>query len=237
MTASVFATTRDYPATISLQSEWPLPLNQRNKHDGLDLLTALEPRSIPLCIFDPQYRGILDKMRYGNEGATRGRKRAQLLQMSECTIVQFIQGISDALIPSGHLFLWVDKFHLCTGIREWLESNGLEIVDLVTWNKKRMGMGYRTRRQSEYLVIAQKLPKRAKGVWQRHDIPDVWDEKADGNHTHAKPINLQAALIEAVTDPGDVVLDPAAGSYSVLTAASKIGRQFLGCDIEVSQAS
>ena len=231
MATSVFATTRDSQSTNSFQYEWPLPLNQKNQHDGLDLLESLEHSSIPLCIFDPQYRGILDKMRYGNEGVTRGRKRAQLLQMSEKTILQFIRSISDTLMPSGHLFLWVDKFHLCTGVSGWIESNGLQIVDLVTWNKQRMGMGYRTRRQSEYLVIAQKLPKRAKGVWQRHDIPDVWDEKTEGNHTHTKPINLQAALIEAVTDLGDVVLDPAAGSYSVMTAASKIDRQFLGCDI------
>lgn len=234
MATSVFATTRDLPATAPSQSEWPLPLNQRNQYDGLNLLAELEPQSISLCIFDPQYRGILDKMRYGNEGVSRGRKRSLLLQMSEETIIEFIKGIADALTPSGHLFLWVDKFHLCTGVRGWLESDGLQIVDLVTWNKKRMGMGYRTRRQSEYLVIAQKLPKRAKGVWQRHDIPDVWDEKTEGGHTHAKPVNLQSALIEAVTHPGDVVLDPAAGSYSVLTASSKVGRQFLGCDIAIN---
>ena len=228
---NVFSTTRDATAVPLHANQWPVPLNQKNQHDGLDLLSQLQSSSVPLCIFDPQYRGILDKMRYGNEGVSRGRRRTQLQQMSEQTIVKFIRGISDALIPSGHLFLWVDKFHLCTGVRGWLEIANLEIVDLVTWNKKRMGMGYRTRRQSEYLVIAQKLPKRAKGIWQRHDIPDVWDEKADGKHAHAKPINLQAALIEAVTLPGDVVLDPAAGSYSTMIAASKIGRQFLGCDI------
>ena len=44
-------------------------------------------------------------------------------------------------------------------------------------------------------------------------------------------MNLQARLIEAVTDLGDVVLDPAAGSYSVMTAAHQVGRRFLGCDI------
>lgn len=43
-------------------------------------------------------------------------------------------------------------------------------------------------------------------------------------------MNLQARLITAVTDPSDVVLDPAAGSYSVMTAAHQVGRQFLGCD-------
>ena len=231
MTANVFATTRDLPSAPLDGHDLPLPLNCRNRYDGLKLLADIAPSSIPLCIFDPQYRGILDKMRYGNEGVSRGNKRAQLLQMSEETIRSFIGGISSALIDSGHLFLWVDKFHLFNGVRKWLDDNGLEIVDMVTWNKMRMGMGYRTRRQSEYLVIAQKPPKRAKGVWQRHDIPDVWGEKPYGSHTHSKPVDLQAALIEAVTNPKDVVLDPAAGSYSVLEAASKVDRQFLGCDI------
>ena len=229
---NVFATTRAPRPDGSPAPEWPLPLDQTNRCDGRELLAALEPASIPLCIFDPQYRGLLDKMRYGNEGVSRGQRRSGLLQMSEETIGEFIAGIAAALIPSGHLFLWIDKFHLCTGVGPWVEEWGLEVVDLVTWNKDRIGMGYRTRRVGEYLLILQKPPKRAKGVWQRHDIPDVVTEKVEriGN-VHPKPVNLQARLIEAVTDPGDVVLDPAAGSYSVMTAAHQAGRQFLGCDI------
>ena len=229
---TVFATTREPRPDRHTVREWPLPLNQRNQHDGLDLLTALEPASVPLCIFDPQYRGILDKMQYGNEGVSRGRARSALPQMSEETIAEFITGIEAALIPSGHLFLWVDKYHLCTGVGSWVNEWGLEVVDLITWNKGRMGMGYRTRRYGEYMLILQKPPKRAKGVWQRHDIPDVWTEPAPRlGAVHPKPVQLQTALIEAVTDPGDVVLDPAAGSYSVLTAACQAGRWFLGCDV------
>ncbi len=229
---TVFATTRTPRLGGPQTVHWPLPLNRRNQFDGLDLLAALDAETVPLCIFDPQYRGILDKMQYGNEGVSRGQRRSGLLQMSEETIGEFIAGIASALIPSGHLFLWIDKFHLCTGVGSWVEEWGLEVVDLVTWNKDRIGMGYRTRRVGEYLLILQKPPKRAKGVWQRHDIPDVVTEKVErvGN-VHPKPVNLQARLIEAVTDPGDVVLDPAAGSYSVMTAAHQAGRQFLGCDI------
>ena len=217
---------------VNQSAEWPLPLNQRNQCDGLELLAALEPASIPLCVFDPQYRGLLDKMRYGNEGVSRGQRRSELLQMSEETIGEFIAGISDALIPSGHLFLWTDKFHLCTGVGAWLGECGLEVVDLVTWNKGRMGMGHRTRRVAEYLIILQKPPTQVGAGWQRDDIPDVMTERVKriGN-VHPKPVNLQARLIEVVTEPGDVVLDPAAGSYSAMTAAHQVGRQFLGCDI------
>ena len=230
--ATVYASVRDVPAGYASPAKWPIALNQPNDYDGLDLLAEIEPGSVPLCIFDPQYRGVLDQMAYGNEGVSRGQRRSSLPQMDEGTIAEFIRRIAKALIPSGHLFLWVDKFHLCQGVQPWFDDVGMEIVDMVTWNKDRMGMGYRTRRYAEYLIIAQKFPKRAKGVWQRHDIPDVWTEvvsKRGG--VHPKPVNLQAALIEAVTNPGDVVLDPAAGSYSVMDAALQKGRQFIGCDL------
>jgi site-specific DNA-methyltransferase (adenine-specific) len=205
-------------------------LDQRNVGDGLVLLRALDPASYPLCIFDPQYRGVLDRQKYGNEGA-RQQERSVLPQMSEEQIATFITEIGQVLMPSGHLLLWVDKFHLCTGVRPWLTPE-LAIVDLLVWNKKRIGMGYRTRRTSEYCVVIQKLPLRAKGVWRSHDIPDVIDEPVgDRSFTHAKPVGLQVRLIEALTNPGDVVLDPAAGSYSVLKACERIGRRFLGCDV------
>ena len=74
-------------------------------------------------------------------------------------------------------------------------------------------MGYRTRRVSEYLLVLQKAPLRAKGVWLDHGIKDVWDERVEGGFTHAKPIELQARLIGSLTNPGEIVVDPAAGSY------------------------
>ncbi len=230
--ATVLAFDRMSAPRAALMAEWPLPLNQRNRSDGLLLLERLNPGSVPVCFFDPQYRGILDKMSYGNEGVNRGQQRSGLPQMNDETILTFIRGITSALVPSGHLFLWIDKFHLCSGVTQWTEGLPLYVVDMVTWNKDKMGMGYRTRRYAEYLLVLQKHPKRAKGVWQKHDIPDVWTEpvKKQGS-VHPKPVGLQAALIEAVSDPGDVILDPAAGSYSVMTASCGKGRQFLGCDL------
>jgi site-specific DNA-methyltransferase (adenine-specific) len=130
--------------------------------------------------------------------------------------------------------LWVDKYILCDGFDNLISDSEFETVDLITWNKDRMGMGYRTRRFSEYLIILQKPPKRAKGVWRVHDIPDVWTEKIENgnrNHVHAKPVELQKRLIEAVTNKGDIVVDPAAGGYSVMKSALEVGRHFLGCDI------
>lgn len=63
------------------------------------------------------------------------------------------------LIPTGHLFLWVDKFHLCQGISNWIENTTLSIVDMIVWDKDKMGMGYRSRRQCEYLIVLLKNSK------------------------------------------------------------------------------
>jgi site-specific DNA-methyltransferase (adenine-specific) len=205
-------------------------LDQRNQADGLSLLGALPAEGFPLCFFDPQYRGVLDRQKYGNEGR-RQQERSTLPQMGEALVAAFVRAIDRVLMPSGHLLLWVDKFHLCMGVSPWLAGTGLGIVDLLVWDKQRIGMGYRTRRRSEYCLILQKAPLRAKGVWRLHDIPDVVPERIDAGFTHAKPVGLQASLVEALTNPHDIVLDSAAGSYSVLAACARTNRRFLGCDI------
>ena len=206
--------------------------NTRLKMDGLEFLALLPEKAIPVAFFDPQHRGVLEKLAYGNEGKLRGRRRSALEQMSEAVIGQFIRRIARALTPSGHLFLWVDKFHLCQGIREWRDGTGLDIVDMLTWDKGTFGMGYRTRRRAEHCIILQKPPRKAKGVWKVHNIPDlVHEQVSQREHPHAKPIDLQGDLMAAVSDEGDYVIDPAAGSFSVLAAAKKRRRTFLGCDL------
>lgn len=208
-----------------------IKINSRNKINGLELLQLLKDDSLKTAFFDPQYRGVLDKLNYGNEGRQRGKARHELPQMTEPTIIRFIKELDRVLTPSGHLFLWVDKFHLCQGVLDWLVDTKLNLVDMIVWNKLKIGMGYRSRRQAEYLIVLQKEPVRAKDVWLDHSIPDVWPEKVVKNHAHSKPVDLQRKLIEATTSTADYVLDPAAGGYSVLEACRQCGRNFIGGDL------
>ena len=209
--------------------------NYKNKTDGLKLLEAIPDKTVKTAFFDPQYRGVLDKLSYGNEGETRGKARSDLTQMDEDTIIKFIKEIDRVLLPSGHLFLWVDKFHLCQGVLPWLIDTDLNLVDMIVWDKGRIGMGYRTRRKSEYLIVLQKKPVKAKGYWNIHNIPDVWMEKVVKTHPHSKPIELQKQLILATTSEGDWILDPASGGYSVLNACDGLNRNFIGGDIEYGE--
>jgi site-specific DNA-methyltransferase (adenine-specific) len=137
--------------------------------------------------------------------------------------------IARLLTPSGYLMRWVDTFALC-------EAHHLRIadvckcVDLIAWDSLRIGNGYRWRR-GDYLLVLQKPPLAAKSTWRDHGIPSRWAEKVDRNeHPHIKPIGLITRLIGAVTNPRDLVVDPAAGSFVVMRAANQLGRDFIGCD-------
>lgn len=51
-------------------------------------------------------------------------------------------------------------------------------------------------------------------------------------HPTQKPVSLLKRLIEIFTDPGDVVIDPVAGSASTLRAAYELGRSSYGFEID-----
>lgn len=51
-------------------------------------------------------------------------------------------------------------------------------------------------------------------------------------HPTQKPVNLLRRLIEIFTDPGDVVIDPCAGSGSTLRAAYECGRDSYGFEVD-----
>jgi site-specific DNA-methyltransferase (adenine-specific) len=206
-------------------------LNVAQRGDALVLLQSLPDACTPLVFLDPQHRAVLDKLRFGNEGE-RQRGRAQLPAMSEEYIDAVCLEIARVLRPSGYLMRWCDTFTLCEGHHLRVPCNYLKPVDLIAWDSLRPGMGKRSRRRGDYLLVSQRSPIKAGTTWRDHGIPSRWAEKVDRKlHPHIKPIGLITRLIAATTQPGDLVVDPAAGSFVVMHAARQLGRDFIGCDL------
>jgi site-specific DNA-methyltransferase (adenine-specific) len=210
---------------------------QRNIHqhgDALALLQWLPGSCTPLAFFDPQHRDNLDKLKYGNEGA-RQRERCGLPQMSAEYVDECCREMARVLKPSGYLMRWTNAFQLGEGAHLRLRDV-LQCVDIIAWDNLRISNGHRARRRGDYLVALQKKPIKARATWQtKPTIPDRWPEKVDRKlHPHIKPIGLISALIEAITSPGDLIVDPAAGSFVVMDAAMNLGRQFVGCDLALT---
>ncbi len=69
-------------------------------------------------------------------------------------------------------------------------------------------------------------------------LRDVWDlsivagsSKERVGYPTQKPLTLLARIIEASSNPGDVVLDPFCGCATTCLAAEKAGRQWAGIDL------
>ena len=89
---------------------------------------------------------------------------------------------------------------------------------------------------TEYAVVLyrDKLPKfRNDG----HMVFNWFEWRRDSSkeypkiHPTQKPVNVLKRLIEIFTDPGDVVIDPVAGSGSTLRAAAELGRNCYGFEV------
>ena len=81
-------------------------------------------------------------------------------------------------------------------------------------------------------------------------LTDVWDDireltsgyfagdealrDAEGNRLHKQqtPIQLLLRIILSSTNPGDVVLDPFAGSGTTLVVAEQLGRKSIGVELD-----
>src|SRR5262249_41269737 len=179
-TAAVTAA-RSSPAPMTCGvPRWKRNVAQRG--DALDLLTSLPDDSVAVAFFDPQFREVLDKLAYGNEGA-RQAERCNLPQMSADYIDDCCREIARVLRPSGYCMRWIDTYGLCEG--QHLRVDCLKCVGLMAWDNQRMGMGYRLRQHGDYLLVLQKPPTKAKATWRDHGIADRWSEKVDRKiHPH-----------------------------------------------------
>ena len=83
------------------------------------------------------------------------------------------------------------------------------------------------------ILYRDRLPKfnnKGKMIFNVMDWPR--DNKSEKIHPTQKPVKLLETLIEIFTDPGDVVIDPVAGSGSTLVAAENLGRKSYGFEIK-----
>ena len=70
-------------------------------------------------------------------------------------------------------------------------------------------------------------------------VPDVWTDinylpssaKERTGYPTQKPVALYERIISASSNPGDMVLDPFAGSGTTCVAAERLGRQWIGMDL------
>lgn len=115
----------------------------------------------------------------------------------------------------------------------------LGITKVWRWTKERMQAAY-----AAGLVIQPRpgaVPRLKRYLDEQRGKPlgDVWDDIPPINSQAAerlgyptqKPVALLERIIQASSNPGDLILDPFCGCGTAIAAAEKLGRRWVGIDI------
>jgi site-specific DNA-methyltransferase (adenine-specific) len=75
--------------------------------------------------------------------------------------------------------------------------------------------------------------KKSGATFNEHCKSAVWRCATERykDHPTPKPVKLMSRLIEASSNPGDIVLDPCMGSGAIGVAAKQCGRNFIGIEL------
>jgi DNA modification methylase len=121
----------------------------------------------------------------------------------------------------------------------WLDE-AIPFKQMVVWDKGPMGMGHHYRRSYETVLVAQKNGAACKWYDTTNKIENIIRHGYHGikkiipskdQHPTQKPVELMAHFIALHSEPGDIVLDPFAGSGTTLVAAKQLGRKYIGIEI------
>ena len=222
--------------------------------DSLKLMESLPENSVDCIWTDPPYllsndgmtcvagrRVSVNKGEWDRSGGIDQDHESNLTWLAECHRV---------LKPAGTI--WVTgTLHIYLSVGMAMMQLGYRILNDIIWEKTNPppNLGCRCFAHStETILWATKAPNGSKDKYTFHykdmkaendgkQMKTVWrfpsagrDEKAYGKHPTQKPVALIERCLRASTNPGDLVLDPFAGSGSTGVASLGLQRRFIGCD-------
>lgn len=216
----------------------------------LEVLPTLGP--VDHTITDPPYepeahtkarRALVDStQKRGAENTGKVRRIDQPLEIDFSAISEE-ERIAVAALIGGLTSRWTIAFCQIEGIAPWraaFEAGGLQWVRGGVWRKPngapqftgdRPGQGF------ECLAIAHRPGKKRWNGGGKHAFWEVPLDHGAGNgerneHATKKPDKIMLALVEDFTDVGELVLDPYAGSGSTGVACLRLGRRFIGIELQ-----
>ena len=193
-------------------------------------LSAQQPGSATAVVIDPPY-AVGTPVR-GSEDGAAGSVFAPfgfLFEVMELT--------ARALKPGGIAVMFSDwrRMH---DMGQIASMTGLRPATCVAWVRNRPGTGGLLRASWDpVLVAARGVPDAVdraaiRNVVVTTDDVVVANYPAKRRHPYEKPWEVAHHILARVGRPGDLVLDPFAGSGSTRIACEKLGLEFRGADID-----
>lgn len=179
--------------------------------------------------------------------------RSQSIESDHQFHYEWLDGCLDLLKPNGSI--WVSGTqHVIFSVGYAMQRLGMKLLNTITWFKPNAAPNLACRfftHSTEQIVWAAPYSKRGlrhtfnyaemkteNGGKQMRDLwtftPPKPAEKIHGKHPTQKPLALLDRIIRASTNRGDKVLDPFCGSGTTGVVATRLGRNFVGIDIDTT---
>ncbi|MEM1395848.1 MAG: DNA methyltransferase [Pseudomonadota bacterium] len=228
--------------------------------DALAVMRQIPSDSVDLVFADPPYNLQLggDLTRPDNStvnGVDDGWDKFDCFADYDAFTRAWVSEAKRILKPNGALWT-IGSYHNIFRVGTAIQDAGFWVLNDVVWVKTNPMPNFRGTRltNAHETLIWASMSKDAKYTFNYDALKTSNDDLqmrsdwlmpictgterlkgADGNKTHPtqKPESLLHRIIIATTNPGDVVLDPFAGSGTSGAVAKRLGRRFIGIDREL----
>ena len=187
-----------------------------------------------LIVTDPPYKltsggrnaqvmsGIFSRDRYDNSGDL----------MRSVGWSEFAGLLLDACRPDADAYVMANDKQIFAAHAAMIAA-GWRCHNLLVWNK---GAPTRNRwymKENEYtLYLWRGRAKTIRNPGSKQTFSAARPDRAEKIHDTQKPVSLFEHYIRNSSDPGDIVLDPFAGSAATLVAALRSGRRAVGIELD-----
>lgn len=115
-----------------------------------------------------------------------------------------------------------------------MNRDGLSFFHSVIWDKRNPGVGWRFRRQHEMIMVSHRAGDRMNWNDDERVLPNIlsYFPPQKRVHPNEKPVDLVKTFLAAITNAGQVIVDPFMGSGTTLVAAKAVGVRAIGIELE-----
>lgn len=197
----------------------PVPIDTIGCGDCVEVMRRMPAAGVDFILTDPPYL-----VRYLSRDGRAIRNDADDRWLKPAFAEAYRVLRNDRFCVCFYGWSKADKF-----IAAWREA-GFQIVGHLVFRKSYASATRFLRYQHEQAYLL------AKGAPQcpERPISDVIEMRYTGNAVHPtqKPVSALMPLIESFSFEGELVLDPFCGSGSTLVAARRLGRRFIGIELD-----
>jgi site-specific DNA-methyltransferase (adenine-specific) len=206
------------------------PLFELSAADAVTWLRGQPAESVDLLITDPAYESLEKHRAIGTTTRLKHSKASSNDWFRVFPNARFGELFAEAfrvLRPDRHFYLYCDAETMFVAKPE-AEKAGFRFWKPLVWDKKTIGMGYHYRARYEFILFFEKGKRRLNDL----GVPDIIQvARVHRGYPAEKPVEVSEVLIKQSSQPGELVADPFMGSGSVGVAAVKLGRRFIGTDL------